>query len=186
MSSVVLCSGVDLPGAGDAPYALLLTMEGLDEDIAAEEIELRAALTAAGAPALLQTANLNATAQWASFLGAGGDQATLLRVALPPGRVSEFWGQLSPATQAQAAWCVDVGYHLLYARVDLNAATSAAWLATLRKPALGLGGYAVVMATPHRDLDRWGYIPDGLEIMRAIKQRWDPKGILNPGDFVVG
>ena len=98
-------------------------------------------------------------------------------------------GQLPPAVQAQAAWCVDVGNHLLYARADfsgLDAASSASWLAALRKPALGLGGYAVVMATPHADLDRWGYTPDGLELMRAIKNRWDANGILNPGDFVVG
>src|SRR5690606_7179316 len=116
----------------------------------------------------------------------GSDQATLVRVGLPPGRVHEYWGQLPPAVQAQAAWCVDVGNHQLYARADLDEATTASWLATLRKPALGLGGYAVVMATPHADLDRWGYTPDALELMQAIKNRWDPKGILNPGDFVVG
>ena len=44
VTSVVLCSGVDLPGEGDAPYALLFTLEGLEEDIAAEAAELRAAL----------------------------------------------------------------------------------------------------------------------------------------------
>jgi hypothetical protein len=78
-----------------------------------------------------------------------------------------------------------VGNHLLYARADLDGSTSDAWLANVRKPALGLGGYAVVMATPHSGLGRWGYTPDGLELMRAIKQRWDAKHILNPGEFIV-
>jgi hypothetical protein len=100
--------------------------------------------------------------------------------------VGDYWGQLSAVVQAQAAWCVDVGNHLLYARADLDATTTATWLATLRKPALGLGGYTVVMATPHDGLDRWGYTSDGLELMRTIKNRWDAKGILNPGDFVIG
>jgi hypothetical protein len=186
LSSAVLCSGVDLPGVGDAPYALLFTLEGLDEDIAAEEEAMRGALASAGAPPLSPVDNLNATAEWANFLKRGGDQATLVRVGLPPGRVAGYWGHLSPAIQAQAAWCVDVGNHLLYARAGHDAAATATWLATLRKPALGLGGYAVVMATPHATLDRWGYTPDGLELMRAIKDRWDPTGMLNPGDFVVG
>jgi D-lactate dehydrogenase (cytochrome) len=185
-SGVVLCSGVDLRGGGDAPYALLFTLEGLDEDISAEEEGLRAALSAAGAPALRAVGNLHATTVWGDFIASGSEQATIVRVGLPPGRVGDYWGQLPAAAQAQAAWCVDVGNHHLYARAGLDAATSATWLATLRKPALGMGGYAVVMATPHAELDRWGYTPDGLEIMRAIKQRWDAKGILNPGDFVVG
>ena len=69
---------------------------------------------------------------------------------------------------------------------DLDAATTATWLDALRKPALGLGGYAAVIQTPHTSLDRWGYTPDAVEVMRALKQRWDSQGILNPGDFVVG
>jgi D-lactate dehydrogenase (cytochrome) len=186
LSSVVLCSGVDLPGAGDAPYALLFTLEGLDEDIAAEEKALANALAAAGAPQLIAATDLHATTQWAKFLSGGDNQPTLVRIGLPPGRVADYWGQLPAAMQAQAAWCVDVGNHLLYARADLDAAASATWLSTLRKPALGLGGYAVVMATPHVSIDRWGYMPDGLELMLAIKNRWDAKQILNPGDFIVG
>ena len=185
-SSVVLCSGVDLPGTSDAPYALLLTLEGIAEDIAAEEAELRAALVAAHAPALIAVDDLHATTQWANFLGTDGDQTTTMRIGLPAGRVPEYWGQLPAGTQAQAAWCVDVGNNLLYARTDLDATTVAAWLATLRKPALGLGGYAVVMTTPHTDLDRWGYTPDSVTVMRAIKQKWDAQGILNPGEFLVG
>ena len=196
LSSVILCSGVDLPGTGDAPYALLFTLEGLSEDIAAEEEQLRAVLQSAGAPALVAmddvivdnvTAdNVTATDQWASFLNAGGDQATTVRIGLPSGRVGDYWGQLSPAVQAQAAWCADVGNNLLYARADLNTTTSATWLAALRKPALGLGGYAAVMATPHASLDRWGYSPDALDLMRSLKARWDAKQILNPGDFIAG
>jgi D-lactate dehydrogenase (cytochrome) len=195
MSGVVLCSGIDLPGAGDAPYALLFTLEGLEEEIAAETEELRTALVVVNAPSLVESSNLHATAAWARFLGDGtGERITVVRIGLPPGRLHDYWAQLPPAAQAQAAWCADVGNHLLYARADFDAtgpdvsglAATAAWLATLRKPALTLGGYAVAMATPHADLDRWGYTPDGLEIMRAIKGRWDAKGILNPGEFLVG
>lgn len=185
MSSVVLCSGVDLPGASDAPYALLFTLEGLDEDIAAEVEELRAALAVVNAPRLVESDTLHATPAWARFLAGDADsRVTLVRVGLPPGRLHDYWAQLPAAAQAQAAWCADVGNHLLYAHADLDNTRTAAWLATLRKPALAMGGYAVAMATPHADLDRWGYAPDALETMRAIKGRWDAQGVLNPGEFL--
>ncbi len=70
-----------------------------------------------------------------------------------------------------------------------------------------LGGYAAVMdawprARPaqhvpeagrgHRpaqaaeaELDRWGYAPQSLALMRALKARWDPAGLFNPGAFLV-
>jgi FAD/FMN-containing dehydrogenase len=37
----------------------------------------------------------------------------------------------------------------------------------------------------HDKIDRWGYEPEGLEIMRRLKAQWDPQGILNPGEFIV-
>ena len=36
-----------------------------------------------------------------------------------------------------------------------------------------------------RPADIWGYRPDGLALMSALKKRWDPKGYLNPGVFLV-
>ncbi len=186
MAGVVLVAGVDLPGEGDAPYSLLFTMEGLAEDIAAEEVALRQALNAAGAPPLVVLDALSATSGWTDFVAGGGDGVTVVRVGVPPGKLGSYWGQLPPAVQAQAAFCADVGNHLLYARAELDAATTATWLAALRKPALGLGGYAVVMGSPHRAaLDVWGYAPDTLAWMRLLKQRWDPTGLLNRGAFLV-
>ncbi|MDR7572200.1 MAG: FAD-linked oxidase C-terminal domain-containing protein, partial [Armatimonadota bacterium] len=48
-------------------------------------------------------------------------------------------------------------------------------------------GHAVLAAAPaavKRDLDIWGPPPPALAIMREIKQRFDPRGLLNPGRFV--
>ena len=33
-------------------------------------------------------------------------------------------------------------------------------------------------------LDCWGTLPDSLPLMRQIKSRFDPEGILNPGRFL--
>jgi glycolate oxidase FAD binding subunit len=35
-------------------------------------------------------------------------------------------------------------------------------------------------------LDRWGTLPDSLPLMRTLKRRFDPNGILNPGRFLGG
>ena len=49
--------------------------------------------------------------------------------------------------------------------------------------------YAIVIAGnhPHRaQLSVWGAEPDGIERMRELKRRFDPKNTLNPGRFVAG
>ena len=51
------------------------------------------------------------------------------------------------------------------------------------------GGSAVVEHCPlpvKGEIDVWGDPPDSLTIMRRIKHRFDPDGILNPGRFVGG
>jgi D-lactate dehydrogenase (cytochrome) len=56
----------------------------------------------------------------------------------------------------------------------------------LRKRAKTLGGYAVALAMPHGwTMDRWGYMPESLYLMQAIKERWDPQGLINLGAFLV-
>lgn len=52
-----------------------------------------------------------------------------------------------------------------------------------------LGGSVVVDHAPpslKRQIQVWGYPPAGLEIMRNIKQKFDPAGTLNPGRFLGG
>jgi glycolate oxidase FAD binding subunit len=60
-------------------------------------------------------------------------------------------------------------------------------LATLREKIEGMGG-SLVLLRPITGLDAWGSAAggDALPLMRAIKQRFDARGILNPGVFVGG
>ncbi len=58
-----------------------------------------------------------------------------------------------------------------------------------RELAAGLGGAAVVERCPlwvKQQVDVWGDSFEGLEIMRRIKNKFDPPGTLNPGRFVGG
>ena len=58
-----------------------------------------------------------------------------------------------------------------------------------RAAALKLGGSAIIERCPvdlKSELDVWGEAGDSIEIMRRLKEQYDPKGILNPGRFIGG
>ncbi len=58
-------------------------------------------------------------------------------------------------------------------------------LATLRSHA-DKGFLTILQAPPALSLEPWGYTGNALDMMKAIKQQFDPHGLLNPGRFVGG
>ncbi len=165
-----MTAGVVLVQDGDS-RALLLSVEGLPEDVDAEERELRTALESAGAPAPNALEAPNATQAWAEFLAEGEEEACLVRVGVPPQYLHPYWSmvqQHEPGT----AWLFDIAAGHVYARKSVAPMEVGGWLAALRQPALALRGYAVVLAAPDavmNQIDRWGYRPDGIAIMRRLK-----------------
>ena len=125
---------------------------------------------------------------WSEFIRSADAAPCLVRMGIPPRHLGVYWSMVAAAARASAAWCCDVANGLLYAALAPGEEDARlAWLDNVRQPALALGGYAVVMAVAGArspELDRWGYRPDGIDLMRRIKARWDPAGILNPGAFV--
>jgi glycolate oxidase FAD binding subunit len=76
--------------------------------------------------------------------------------------------------------------HLVLAEVG-GGADQVALVESLRTAANGLGGALVVeRCSPEMKtrIDVWGRPGSDFEIMRKLKQAWDPKGILSPGRFV--
>jgi glycolate oxidase FAD binding subunit len=62
-------------------------------------------------------------------------------------------------------------------------------LSGLRAHCVSVGGHMVVekvRSEVKNGFDVWGYEAAALEIMRSIKQEFDPRGLLNPGRFVGG
>ncbi|MGN6522102.1 MAG: FAD-binding oxidoreductase [Actinomycetes bacterium] len=71
---------------------------------------------------------------------------------------------------------------------DLPPTAVASLLADLRKAATAFGGQVVMLQSPPQlvgELDVWGHV-QGLDLMRAIKHRFDPERLLSPGRFVGG
>lgn len=172
-------------GPHPAPWKLRITVEGLAEDVDAEVAELAAALRKAGAPDAGE-GTATATAAWAALLGAAGDDGCLVRAGVPARALQAYWEMVPEDVKAAASWCADVANGLLYAvQPGAPEAEIARRLAGVREPALALGGYAAVMAAADgSQIDRQGYRSEGGEVMRRLKARWDPAGIL--GDWVIG
>lgn len=83
---------------------------------------------------------------------------------------------------------VSPGLGLVTLRVRLgNEPDPAARLAELLALLGALADHASVLAAPpdwKRGLDVWGRQPETLDLMRALKQEFDPDRVLNPGRFV--
>lgn len=179
-AGVLLVPGASLPAMA-SEAALVYTLEGLADDVAAEWAEITALLAEAGAPAAVEIAQTTTDTLWAEFVGGS---ATAARVGLPPGHIRSYLHDVDPAARRGATWCFDVGNALLYANIAGESEEIAAWLDAAHAPAQARGGYATLMASPHTSLR--GETPSaGRDLMRALKACWDPVGILNPGEFIL-
>ena len=101
-----------------------------------------------------------------------------ISLGLPPGVVADPGYGL-----VRLYWWAGPVSHLIDESLALEA------LVRTREVAKEAGGSAVVEHCPFslkRQIDVWGGHPRGIEIMRRIKQKFDPLGILNPGRFVGG
>ena len=119
------------------------------------------------------------------------DQRTLVRVTheiAGTGRLLAAVTALAERPGVAAAYrgspAVGVGCVVL----DGDCAAVVAATGGLRAEATAVGGTAVVLEAPddvRHQLDVWGPAT-ALDLMRAVKQRFDPTGILAPGRFVGG
>jgi glycolate oxidase subunit GlcD len=190
-SGLVLCNGHTIAGVPRSSYLLAYTAEGIPEDVHAELDEVREMLRAAGAPPPIELQSRSATDIWSGMLRNAATKGMLqLRIGLPAKDVPAFANDHAALLDASDL-LIDIANGMIYAAYSTHAddleATSA-WVEQLRRPALALDGYAIVMDMPEsmRDaVERWGYKPETLDIMRGLKAQWDPQGILNAGEFIL-
>jgi D-lactate dehydrogenase (cytochrome) len=187
-SGVVLAQGESGPGLASAPFTLLITAEGIPEDVEAELTEVAAALTQLGAGQPVEVTPLTASEQWGCVLRNTQPESLLVRIALPVKELAGYVGQL-PSDDDRTHWLVDAPNGMLYGRCDgASRETAQLWLERLRQPALARGGYVIALSAPptlHGAFDPWGYQPSTRAWMQRLKAHWDPAGVLNAGVFVV-
>lgn len=118
--------------------------------------------------------------------------AIVLKAALPISAAEEFLARANEiAGSARPASLIQIGVGIV--RVALldepEAPVAAALITKLRQVAENLLGTLLVECCPaelKERVDVWGTVGDDFEVMRKLKEAWDPKGILSPGRFVGG
>ncbi len=127
-----------------------------------------------------------------SWSGADADLgAVLLKSNLLPSEVSAWLGRLeaiSGSAGLSTRWRAHLGHGIVYAWIAGDGEGVLRSVEELRVAARNSrGGLVVQQASPEllRRLDVWGNV-SALDLMRRVKQRFDPNSTLNPGRFVGG
>ena len=119
----------------------------------------------------------------------------VIRTSMVPNRVQALVDAINASSTGMTSSCVaSPGYGSVMvlwrsqSGTDLLKSSRAAIQAT--RSAVGkLRGSAIIERCPvelKSELDVWGEAGDAIDIMRRMKQQYDPKGILNPGRFIGG
>jgi D-lactate dehydrogenase (cytochrome) len=175
-SALLLASSTPALPEIAAPFALIYSVEGLPEDVAAELAEARAVLADAGD--IQEVDAPSGSDWWASWLSS--DDALTIRAGAPAGELPALLRETAAGGE-HPSLLADLANGMLYVR-GVND------IPALQAAARARGGYATIQPTPGAAgyaFDRWGYQPEGIELMRGLRQRWGAGGLLNPGAFLV-
>lgn len=115
-------------------------------------------------------------------------ERSVYRATLPRAALEKFIEALNRTGGLVPALIADTSIGTIWLSWPVNEQPGATWrqLAAL---AAAHRGHAVMFSAPHqvkKGLDVWGPPPPSLSLMRGLKQRFDPQGLLNPGRFVGG
>ncbi|MBW2236089.1 MAG: FAD-binding oxidoreductase [Deltaproteobacteria bacterium] len=117
-----------------------------------------------------------------------GHSGLRFRVVVRPARIGAAAERLARAGASLLVW---PGAGFLYAGFPLyegadELAVDGAWRAARGAAREGAGGFVLEAAPPWAKAARdvFGDPPEALPLMRTLKQRFDPAGVLNPGRFV--
>ena len=204
INSTLVPAVVDIFGPGLAPDSVPCALAvRFESGVEASVTEQAAALLALAGRLAADARTLeseNERALWQDANAAlptsdAHDGSLLVKANLLPAEVGPWLAALGTHTAAAgvtARWRAHAGHGLVFARLDGDSSSDQETLAravrTLRQEAEARRGSMVVLDGPTdllRQIDMWGPIP-ALDVMRRIKARFDPNGILNPGRFVGG
>jgi glycolate oxidase FAD binding subunit len=102
------------------------------------------------------------------------------RIAVP----REALRRIVQALPSGARWWASPGVGAGYWAIDGDTPS----VIDIRAKAEAAGGSLVMLAAPEsfmREVGAWGTPPSTLDLMRRLKNSFDPDGVLNPGRFVV-
>jgi glycolate oxidase FAD binding subunit len=177
-------------GGPDRGAGLLVRAEGVEPAVARHERDI--AQWAHGQDFECEVLDGDAEAAlWRAVRDFGWTSSgTLVRLTVPSGRTGAVAGRLAGTLPTTTGLMADPGTGTLWLAFEATA-DAASSLPAIADLAVASGGHLLLARAP-RSLkvgrDVWMPPPAGrvLELMRALKQSFDPKGILNPGRYVAG
>ncbi len=126
-------------------------------------------------------------------LASDAANALVLKASVLPTDVASWLESLEHTAQQESLnvrWRAHAGHGLIFARLAGDEAALVTAVDQLRSAASAGQGSLVVVDAPSMlasKVDVWGTLPgQTLEVMRRLKQRFDPNYTLNPGRFVGG
>jgi glycolate oxidase FAD binding subunit len=172
--STLTPSAVELISGADGTARLVVLFESIAESVAGQ---------ATAAVALLGGGEESEELPEDFGRRPGGADDVLLRLAYAPASLSAVLEALPAGTAVAAHAATGVSY----AAVPAGEAAEA--LPRLRAAIAPHDGTAVVLRAPdavRERLDHWGPVGDSLDLMRRVKERFDPERRMSPGRFVGG
>jgi len=180
------------PGGGPA---LFVSVGGIRESVTGQAVDLRRIVEGHGGT--LVDAGVSPLAwtclsefPWSVRGSADGSPWVIWRGGVLPAEseaaLAALRGAVTPLAEIGAAATVAQGT----LRGVMKAASAPLLVQALgaaRAALAARGGFLVVLdasANVREAIEPWGVTPEGLGIMRRMKQAFDPKGVLNPGRFV--
>jgi glycolate oxidase FAD binding subunit len=171
-------------GSGNGPPAGDVLLEGTEAGIAAQLAQLQKI----SGPFREQRSAIWAARE--NLWNNPGENSVVTRTSMLPASFAKtVRGVSQSAAQNQVTWTgVFQATGLGCIRLDGDAVRLASLLKEQRAAVEAEGGSLVILDRPKdlRSFDAWGSGGDALPLMRALKQRLDPKNTLNPGRFVGG
>jgi glycolate oxidase FAD binding subunit len=131
---------------------------------------------------------------WAAYVARQrytvGERDALIRCAVRPRDIGTLVAGIQAALLdlgvGVAQLVVSPGIGVAVARLDFGAQPTAERLAEAQAILLALSESVTILAAPaemKRGIDVWGDLPDGFEVMRALRAEFDPGRTINPGRF---
>jgi glycolate oxidase FAD binding subunit len=169
---------------------LLVRAEGVEPGVARHTRDITRWASRDGIDAEVVVADREAALWHAIRDFAWRDTEVAVRVSVPPGRTAALIDGLGAGLPAASAAVTDLGTGTFWAVFDSRDAT--AWaLPAMEDVVTRLGGNLLLARAPRslktgRDVWMPPPEPRALDVMRALKQSFDPRSILNPGRYVAG
>ena len=182
----------------DGVYFLAVRLGGRPMTLERQVKECVTTFESRGAGFVEKLENEHSDAVWRALADFGWDEATsapfVLRISVVPALLKEVAADLSgESTGSPAAVISQPGYGVMSAswapQGGISVDDAVGLVRKVRERVHGLSGTVIVERCPveaKAAFDVWDSVGESIDIMKRMKEQYDPAGVLNPGRFVGG